>query len=288
MPPLILSGEPAPLLRLAGVEKSFPGVQALVDASLEVRSGEIHALVGENGAGKSTLIRIVTGAHRPDGGVIEFDRRTVRFDRPLDALTAGIAAIYQELNLVPALTVRENLFLGRAPARRGWIDRKEERRLARAVLRELEAEIEPEAIVRDLDVAHRQLVEIARALLADARLLIMDEPTAALAPREVDALSRVLQALRARGRAILFITHRLDEVARLADRITVMRDGRTLGTWDAAELSRGRMIELMVGRPLEREFPARAKAGAVAGVRCNHVPPKVRADIRNRVKAGGG
>lgn len=253
---------PPPILRLAGVEKSFPGVRALAGASLDLRAGEIHALVGENGAGKSTLIRIATGAHLPDAGRFEVDGRPVRFARPADAFAAGIAAIYQEFNLVPALTVRENLFLGSPLHRSGWIDRAGERRRAETVLRELAAEIDPDARVSGLDVARCQLVEIARALLADARVLIMDEPTAALAPREVEALAGRLRELRAGGKAVLFISHRLDEVVRLADRITVLRDGRTLGTWEARELSRGRMIELMVGRPLEQEFPARAVPGA--------------------------
>ena len=248
----VASGAP-PVLRITGIEKAFPGVQAIRSASIEVLPGEIHALVGENGAGKSTLIKVVTGAHRPDRGSVALHGAPVRIDSPRDALDAGVAAIYQEFNLVPALTVRENLFLGREPRR--LFDAREERRRTREVFQRLGIEVDPEASVRDLPVAHQQLVEIARALLAEARLLIMDEPTAALTPREVETLFGILGELRRRGIGILFISHRLNEVFRIADRVTVMRDGATLGTWPVRELTREALIEKMVGRPLDQEFP---------------------------------
>jgi ABC-type sugar transport system ATPase subunit len=252
--------ENPPVLRVAGVEKAFPGVQAIRTADLEVRAGEIHALVGENGAGKSTLIKVVTGAHRPDRGTVEIEGRPVRIRDPRDALSAGIAAIYQEVNLVPALSARENLFLGREPRRR--LDARTERRRARELFDRLGVAIDPDALVRDLPVAHQQLVEIARALHAEACLLIMDEPTAALTPREVDTLFGILNDLRRRGIGILFISHRLNEVFRHADRVTVMRDGATLGTWPVGELTREALIERMVGRPLDQEFPkTRAPVG---------------------------
>jgi ribose transport system ATP-binding protein len=249
-----------PILHLEGLEKAFPGVRALRSANLDVRRGEIHALVGENGAGKSTLIKIVTGAHRADAGVVELADARVDFAGPSDALRAGIATIYQEFNLVPALTVRENLFLGRECARMGVIDAAEERRRTTEALRRLGAGFDADARVRDLDVAGQQIVEIARALLADARLLIMDEPTATLAPREVDRLFGILRELRAAGCGILFVSHRLSEVRSLCDSITVMRDGETLGTWPTPDLPEERMIELMVGRPLGQTFPPRATA----------------------------
>jgi ribose transport system ATP-binding protein len=254
------TNDPPVLLRLTGIEKSFPGVKAIRAADLDVRAGEIHALVGENGAGKSTLIKVVTGAHQPDAGRIELDGQPARITRPSDACRAGVATIYQEFNLIPALTVRENIFLGREPARRGFCRSGEERRRTRDILRRLDAAIDAEARVGDLHVANQQLVEIARALQAEARLLIMDEPTAALTPREVGRLFIVLADLRAHGVGILFISHRLDEVLRIADRVTVMRDGETLGTWARAELTRERLIELMVGRPLDQEFPRRMVA----------------------------
>jgi len=250
-----------PVLRVAGVAKAFPGVQAIRTADLAVLPGEIHALVGENGAGKSTLIKVVTGAHRPDRGAVEIAGRPVRIRDPRDALAAGVAAIYQEFNLVPALTARENLFLGREPRRR--LDAGTERRRARELFERLGVAIDPDALVRDLPVAHQQLVEIARALLAEARLLIMDEPTAALTPREVETLFGILNDLRAHGIGILFISHRLNEVFRHADRVSVMRDGVTLGTWPVGELTREALIERMVGRPLDQEFPKqRAPLGA--------------------------
>jgi ABC-type sugar transport system ATPase subunit len=251
------TNDPPVLLRLTGIEKSFPGVKAIRSADIDVRAGEIHALVGENGAGKSTLIKVITGAHQPDAGQIELAGQAARITRPSDALAAGVAAIYQEFNLVPALTVRENIFLGREPVHRSFCQPRAERAETLAVLERLEADIDPESPARDLHVAHQQLVEIARALLADARLLIMDEPTAALTPREVERLFAVLADLREQGRGVLFISHRLDEVLRIADRVTVMRDGETLGTWARADLTRERLIELMVGRPLDQEFPRR-------------------------------
>jgi ribose transport system ATP-binding protein len=246
------------ILRVAGLEKRFPGVHALKGARLEVRTGEIHALVGENGAGKSTLIKIVTGAHRPDAGTIEFAGAPAMFAGPIDALRAGIAAIYQEFNLVPGLTVRENLLLGREVSRFGLIDATAERRRTEGVLRRLGGGVDPEVPVRELDIAGQQIVEIARALLADASLLIMDEPTATLAPREVERLFGILDELRHEGRAILFISHRLNEVRAISDRVTVMRDGETLGTWPTPELAEDRLIELMVGRPVGKTFPPRA------------------------------
>ncbi|MBD3235759.1 MAG: ATP-binding cassette domain-containing protein [Candidatus Eisenbacteria bacterium] len=254
----------AVILRARGITKTFPGVLAIRAGELEVRAGEIHALVGENGAGKSTLIKILTGAHPPDAGRIEWCGRPVRIRSPQDALRLGIAAIYQEFNLVPGLSVRENLFLGRERTRRGLIDVARERHRGLQVLQRLGAEIDLEAPTGRLAVAGQQLVETARAILDDARLLIMDEPTAALMPREVDRLFAVLAGLRGRGHGILFISHRIDEVFRIADRVTVMRDGETLGCWPTSELTRGALIEKMVGRPLEQEFPKQSSPpGAV-------------------------
>jgi ribose transport system ATP-binding protein len=245
----------APLLRLDGVKKSFPGVRAVQQASFDVRAGEIHALVGENGAGKSTVVRIITGAHRAEGGVLELCGAAVRWTSPPAALEAGIAAIYQELDLVPALSVRANLFLGREGGPLRFIAAAAETRAARAAFARLGADVDLGARTGDLDVARQQLVAIVRALLADARLLVMDEPTAALSSEEVGRLFAVMREVRGRGIGILFVSHRLDEVLEIADRVTVMRDGVTLGTWTAKELGRDRLIELMVGRPLDEEFP---------------------------------
>ena len=250
-------------VRLAGIHKAFPGVRAIRSATLELLGGEIHAIVGENGAGKSTLIKVITGAHAPDGGVLELYGEPARLSSPAAGLDAGVAAIYQELALVPAMSVRDNLFLGREPARLGFVDRAAETRRARAVLARLGVTIDLDAAVRDLGVAQQQFVEIAKALEREARVLILDEPTAALSGHEAERLFAVLAELRRDGIAVLYISHRLEEVLRIADRTTIMRDGETLGTWDAGTLTREEIVEKMVGRPLTDEYPT--KGGAPLG-----------------------
>jgi ribose transport system ATP-binding protein len=244
-----------PLLAMKGIRKAFPGVVAVSSASFELQPGEIHALVGENGAGKSTLIKILTGVHRADSGKVILIGSEVIFSSPLAARRAGIAAIYQEFTLVPTLTVAANLFLGRERTRRGLIDSRREYQQANEWFKKLGVVIDPDVLVHDLNVAQQQLVEIARALATDARILVMDEPTAALTPNEVEKLFVLLHELAARDIGIIFISHRLDEVFKIADRVTIMRDGQTITTAKAAELNRNQLIELMVGRPLESEFP---------------------------------
>jgi ribose transport system ATP-binding protein len=244
-----------PLLAMKGIRKAFPGVVAVSSASFELQPGEIHALVGENGAGKSTLIKILTGAHRADAGEIVLFGSEVVFTSPLAARRAGIAAIYQEFTLVPTLTVAANLFLGRERTRGGLIDTQRECQIAKELFNKLGVVIDSDALVHDLNVAQQQLVEIARALATDARILVMDEPTAALTPNEVEKLFVLLHELASRDIGIVFISHRLDEVFKVADRVTVMRDGETIVTTKVAELNRTQLIELMVGRSLESEFP---------------------------------
>lgn len=255
---------PPPRLSMTGVRKAFPGVQALVDARLEVRAGEVVALMGENGAGKSTLIKTLAGAHRPDAGDIRIDGVPRVFHSPNDARTAGVSVIYQELDLIPTLSARENLFLGQERSRLGWIRAGEESRRATELFAQLDIAIHPETPVRDLSVAQQQAVAVARALLSDARILVMDEPTAPLTPHEVGKLFRVVRELMARGLGIVFVSHRLDEAFEIADRITIMRDGAHIETLPKSHATRSGVIEHMVGRPLADEFPKeRTAAGPV-------------------------
>jgi ribose transport system ATP-binding protein len=275
-----MTSNETPLLAMEGIEKSFPGVKALKGASLKLRRGEVLALVGENGAGKSTLIKVLAGAHVPDAGKIFFNGVETPLHSPLDAQRAGIAVIYQEFNLVPTLAARENIFLGREQTRGGFLRRRREAAEARALFERMNVRVDPEALCRDLTVAEQQIVEIAKALATNARIIVMDEPSATLTTQEVEKLFAIIRELKSRGIAVIYISHRLEEVFAIADRVMVMRDGAHIATMPAAALSRGKLIELMVGRALEDEFPKKPAAigetvlevfdlrrgGAVAGV----------------------
>jgi ribose transport system ATP-binding protein len=252
-----MSADTPPLLSMSAISKSFPGVRALDGVSLDLRAGEVHALVGENGAGKSTLIKVLSGAHRPDTGTIHIKGARVRIDGPLVARQAGIAVIYQEFNLVPSLSARDNLFLGREAGICGWLSLGRERRAARGLFERLGVVLDPETPVRELSIAQQQIVEIARALAVSARIVVMDEPTAALTPPEVEKLFTIIRELKAQGIGIVYISHRLEEVFAIADRVTVLRDGRQVATSPIGAVSRDRLIEQMVGRQLESEFPKR-------------------------------
>ncbi|MEV3988029.1 sugar ABC transporter ATP-binding protein [Streptomyces sp. NPDC049837] len=242
------------LLRVEGVRKAFPGVVALDGVDFELRPGEVHVLLGENGAGKSTLIKVLSGAHRPDSGRVLVDGREVRIHTAQDAERLGIATIHQEFNLVPDLTVAENIFLGRQPRRFGLIDRRRMEAEAGELLRRVGVRVPPKARVRELGIAHRQMVEIAKALSLEARVLIMDEPTAVLTSDEVDKLFGIVRQLREDGVGIVFITHHLDEIAALGDRVTVLRDGRSVGRV-AASGPEDELVRLMVGRAIGRQYP---------------------------------
>ena len=240
-----------PLLALRAVTKRFPGVLALDAVDFEALPGRVHALVGENGAGKSTLLKIVAGAERPDGGTIAFEGTPVSFSAPRDALRAGITVIYQELSLVPQLGADANIFLGMEPARHGLLDRRATTARAADALRTLGADFDPATPARDLSVAEQQLVELARALARDARLIALDEPTAALSQLETEQLFAQVRRLCDRGIAVIFVSHRLDEVRRIAYEITVLRDGRRVFTGSASEVDDAGLIRHMVGRDVE-------------------------------------
>ncbi|HEX8850493.1 MAG TPA: sugar ABC transporter ATP-binding protein [Gemmatimonadaceae bacterium] len=240
----------APLLEVRELHKRFGGVHALRGVALELRAGEVHALVGENGAGKSTLIGILAGAVRRDAGSIVVDGREVDFHSPAESQGAGIAVIHQELATLPTLSVAENLFMGRMPARAGWVDRRAMGARARALLADVGLDVDPDTLVRDLALSQQQLVEIARALSTGARLLVMDEPSSSLTEHETRRLHELVRRLCARGVAVLYVSHRMAEVFAISDRVTVFRDGTYVGTLETAATTPAAVVALMVGREL--------------------------------------
>ncbi len=239
-----------------GVRKAFGAVQALDGVDLELRAGEVHALIGENGAGKSTLMKVLSGAHPADAGGMELEGKPYRPTGPLDALRHGVAMIYQELNLATHLTVEENIWLGRELRQGGWLQRRRMRPAVEEALARLDhPDIRPHTRVSELGPGARQLVEVARALVSDARVLVMDEPTSSLSRRDTEGLFRVMRRLREQGVAIVYISHFLEEVEEIADRFTVLRDGRTVDRGEIGEVSLENIIESMVGRSLDEVFP---------------------------------
>ena len=238
------------LLSMEGINKSFPGVRALEDARLSVRRGEVHALIGQNGAGKSTIIKVLTGAYRRDSGSIVLDGQPVDFKSPQTAQLGGIATIYQEVNLIGLRSVAENVFMGREPKRYGLIDWRRVNTDARQMLADLGLDIDPRRPLNSLNVALQQMVAIARALSMNSKLVVMDEPTSSLDEREVETLFGVIRNLRARGVSVIFVSHRLDELYAICDRVTVMRDGRTVDTRLISEVSKLQLVSLMLGRDI--------------------------------------
>ncbi|GAB3934410.1 hypothetical protein GCM10027614_07370 [Micromonospora vulcania] len=239
-----------PVLQVRAVTRRFPGVLALDRVDLTLLPGEVHALVGENGAGKSTLIKVVTGVYRPDGGTVHYLGQPVAFGRPLDAQRAGISTIYQEVNLIPLMSVARNLFLGREPRRYGLIDLGRMNRQADVILAGYGIDVDVTRPLRSLSLAAQQMVALARAVAVDAKVLIMDEPTSSLEPREVQTLFRLVRQLSAAGIAIVYVSHRLDELYELCDRVTVLRDGRVVHSGPLAEVDRLRLVAHMLGRDL--------------------------------------
>lgn len=253
---------PTPLLTMRGISKRFPGVQALRDVDFTLQAGEVHALLGENGAGKSTLIKILTGVYRRDAGEMRLDGRPLEPRSPAHAQTLGISTVYQEVNLIPQLSVAENIGLGQQPLRWGCIDWRALRQRAADALRVLELEIDVTRPLQAYPIAVQQMVAIARALQRDARLLILDEPTSSLAAHEVTRLFGVMRTLRDRGLGIIFITHFLDQVYAIADRITVLRNGRLVGEFEPARLPRLALVTKMIGRDIQTARPQPPRAPA--------------------------
>ncbi len=250
-----------PVLALRGIRKTFPGVVALGGVDLELWPGEVHVLLGENGAGKSTLMKIISGAVRRDSGEVRVDGALVEIAHPRAAQALGIAIIYQEFNLVPQLTVAENIYLGREPRRLpGVIDQGKLIREAQRQLDDLGVAIDARSRVSELSVAPRQMVEVAKALSLEARVLIMDEPTSALTEQEIAELFAAIRRLKARGVAIVYISHRMDELFAIGDRVTVLRDGRHVATRAIGETNRAELVRWMVGRDLQEQFPKRCGA----------------------------
>ncbi len=253
-------GERAAILSLRGISKRFPGVLALDQVDFELRPGEVHVLFGENGAGKSTLINVISGTYGPDGGRYEFDGQEQRHLTPHRARVMGISPVFQEFSLVPDLTIEENLFLGRERRRFGFLQNAAMRKRAQEVIADLGFDLDPKAKVRNLSRAHQQMAEIAKALMADLRVLILDEPTASLTETETYRLFELIDKLRAQGIGIIYVSHRMREIRQLADRITVLRDGRLIKTLSAAGVTENELVELMTGRKIEVLFPQIAHA----------------------------
>jgi inositol transport system ATP-binding protein len=264
---------PAPataLLEIRGVSKAFPGVLALDDVSVHLRSGSVHALMGENGAGKSTLMKIVAGIYVPDAGELRLEGRPLRLGSPRQALQCGIAMIHQELNLLPPMTVAENIWIGREPLNAlRFVNHRELHHRTRSLLQQLRIDIDPGTPLRSLSVAGRQLIEIAKALSHNSRILIMDEPTSALTEHDAGQLFDMIRDLKVRGTGIFYITHKMDELTEIADDVSVFRDGRHIATATARSLTREEIIRMMVGRELAQAppLPASAPGPAVLAVR---------------------
>jgi rhamnose transport system ATP-binding protein len=262
------------ILELKHITKTFPGVKALEDVHFDLQRGEIHALVGENGAGKSTFIKVITGVHQPDAGQIFFDGVPVAIHGPADSQQLGIAAIYQHVTCYPDLSVTENVFIGHEkvhPVLRN-IDWQTLHRRTADLLRQLDADFDPRTPMGTLTVARQQIVEIAKALSTNARIIIMDEPTAALTARESEDLYRIAEALRDKGVSIIFISHRMEDIYRLASRVTVLRDGRYVGTWNLSEVRRDELITTSCATTPSRSMTGRSRAcsgsSARAAPRC--------------------
>ncbi len=244
-----------PVIQMRDISKSFGGVHALNNVQMQAYAGEVHALLGENGAGKSTLIKTMTGVHQPDSGEIYLHGESTRFSGPREAQQRGIGAIYQEPSLFPDLDIAENIMVGRQPTRGGWVVWRNMYQEARTLLEQLGVKLDPRTKARNLSVAQQQTVEIARALSLNAQILIMDEPTSSLTLTEVEELFRIIRQLRKAGTAVIFISHRLEELFAVADRVTILRDGQYVGTREMTDVKTEDLIQMMVGRKVDELFP---------------------------------
>ena len=272
---------------MRGINKSFPGVHALRGVDLTLDRGEVLALLGENGAGKSTLIKTLSGAHQPDSGQIIWEGVPLEIESPQAAQLAGIGVIYQEFNLIPTLTAAANIFLGKEATRAGLIDRHEEVAQAAELFKRLGVEIDPTTPCHRLTIAQQQIVEIAKVLRLDARMIVMDEPSATLTRQEVSRLFEVIREVQARGIGVIYISHRLEEIYDIADRVCVLRDGQCVGDRPIDKVNRNELIELMVGRQLNDEFPPRAVDLGAVRLRVDHLARgEVVRDVSFEVRAG--
>jgi ribose transport system ATP-binding protein len=280
---MVVGSTPQPLLRITDVSKEFPGVKALDRVSLEVTGGVVHGIVGENGAGKSTLMKILSGVYEKDSGEVVFEGRTIDTITPLESMRMGLAIIYQELNLVNTMTVGENVFLGRFSESGG---RRGVHAKARKLLDSIGSKVSTHQMVSELSVSDKQMVEIAKALSFDSKLIIMDEPSSSLTAEEMDKLVEIIHDLKAKGIAIIYISHKLDEIFGFCDIVTVMRDGRVIDTRPVSELSRSQMISMMVGRTIENEFPPRPESAGETILEIKNINTRKLKDVQLTLRKG--
>lgn len=275
------------LLEMREITKKYPGVLALNNVEMKVKRGSIHALVGENGAGKSTLVKVLSGFAKPDSGEIIFDGNKLEIKGAIDAMDKGIVIIHQELNLVPEMTIAENIFLGREPLRRRFIQDKVMIEEAQRLLDDYQMNLSAKMQVKNLSVSQRQMIEIIKAVSRDAKIILMDEPTSAISASEVETLFKAIHQLISRGVTIIYISHRMDEIFRIADTVTVLRDGNNIGTYDIGELNKNKVIALMVGREIQDIYPPKAEKMGETVLRVNNLcKHKVFKDISLYAKEG--
>jgi ABC-type sugar transport system ATPase subunit len=275
-----------PIIEMCGIHKYFPGVHALKGVSFDLYPGEVHALVGENGAGKSTLIKLMSGVYTLDEGAYRFNNSPTRICSPIDAIQRGLSVIYQELNLVGSLSVAENIFFGRLPSKGGRVLWKKLFEETRKYLDMVGLDIKPGTKVQHLSVAQQQLVEIAKSISLNAKVIVMDEPTSALSPKEIQYLFNVIRQLQSQGVAVVYVSHKLEEVFAVADRITVFRDGAVVGTVPANAVDQAALIEMMVGRKLTDMFPPKDRTPGKVSLDVQHLSSEKVTDLSFTVRAG--